>query len=45
MTGHIKRVFPGRGFGFITGKDGRDFFVHADYVLGGAFRTWSKALT
>ena len=28
MTGNIARILPGNGFGFITGDDGRDYFVH-----------------
>jgi CspA family cold shock protein len=28
VTGTIARILPAKGFGFITGEDGRDYFVH-----------------
>lgn len=28
VTGTVKRVVPERGFGFITGEDGQDYFFH-----------------
>lgn len=28
MTGKITRVVPDKGFGFITGEDGQDYFFH-----------------
>jgi cold shock protein len=28
MTGKIKKLIPERGFGFITGEDGKDYFFH-----------------
>ena len=30
MDGNIKKVVTDRGFGFITGKDGADYFFHRD---------------
>ena len=29
-TGTIKKVVADRGFGFITGSDGKDYFFHRD---------------
>ena len=29
-TGTIKKVVNDRGFGFITGEDGKDYFFHRD---------------
>jgi CspA family cold shock protein len=29
-TGTIKKVVSDRGFGFITGEDGKDYFFHRD---------------
>ena len=29
-TGTIKKVIADRGFGFITGEDGKDYFFHRD---------------
>lgn len=29
-TGTIKKVISERGFGFITGEDGKDYFFHRD---------------
>jgi cold shock protein len=31
-TGTIKKVIADRGFGFITGEDGKDYFFHRDAV-------------
>lgn len=28
MRGHIKTIVEDRGFGFITGEDGNDYFFH-----------------
>ena len=33
MTGTVKEYDKAKGFGFITGDDGEDYFVHA-YGLG-----------
>ena len=29
-SGKIKKVLSDRGFGFITGEDGKDYFFHRD---------------
>ena len=29
-TGTIKKLVSDRGFGFITGEDGKDYFFHKD---------------
>jgi CspA family cold shock protein len=29
-TGTIKKIVSDRGFGFITGEDGKDYFFHRD---------------
>ena len=36
MNGKVKMFNTGRGFGFITGEDGKDVYVHATAVEGGA---------
>ena len=35
MTGKIARVMADKGFGFITGEDGSDYFFHRSAVTGG----------
>jgi CspA family cold shock protein len=30
QTGTVKKVVADRGFGFITGEDGKDYFFHRD---------------
>lgn len=35
MTGKIKKVTVDRGFGFITGEDGVDYFFHQSELRGG----------
>ena len=34
-TGTIKKLVADRGFGFITGEDGKDYFFHRDSLQGG----------
>ncbi len=29
-TGTVKKLISDRGFGFITGEDGKDYFFHRD---------------
>jgi cold-shock DNA-binding protein family len=36
MKGKVKMFNPTRGFGFITGEDGKDVYVHTSAVEGGA---------
>ncbi len=33
-TGTVKKVVADRGFGFITGDDGKDYFFHRDSLEG-----------
>jgi CspA family cold shock protein len=33
-TGRIKKVVADRGYGFITGDDGTDYFFHRDSLSG-----------
>lgn len=35
MQGYIKNWVDGKGFGFIAGQDGQDYFVHISAVSGG----------
>ncbi|MGC8649277.1 MAG: cold shock domain-containing protein [Candidatus Micrarchaeia archaeon] len=36
MKGKVKMFNSARGFGFITGEDGKDIYVHSSEVEGGA---------
>ncbi len=36
MKGKVKMYDSSRGFGFITGEDGKDVYVHSTSVEGGA---------
>jgi cold shock protein len=36
MRGKVKMFNAARGFGFITGDDGKDVYVHATAIEGGA---------
>ncbi|HII38422.1 TPA: cold shock domain-containing protein [Candidatus Micrarchaeota archaeon] len=36
MKGKVKMFNNERGFGFITGEDGKDVYVHSTAVQGGA---------
>lgn len=33
-AGTIKKLVSDRGFGFITGEDGKDYFFHRDGLVG-----------
>ena len=35
MKGKIKMFNAARGFGFITGEDGKDVYVHISAIVGG----------
>jgi CspA family cold shock protein len=37
MTGKITRIVGDKGFGFITGEDGQDYFFHRSALQGEAF--------
>jgi CspA family cold shock protein len=39
MNGEIKRVFIDKGFGFIRGEDGADYFLHRSAVHGVLFES------
>jgi CspA family cold shock protein len=34
QSGHIKKLVADRGFGFITGDDGTDYFFHRSGLSG-----------
>ena len=36
MTGTIKTLRTDKGFGFIQGQDGQEYFIHRSAVQGGA---------
>ena len=38
-TGTIKKVVADRGFGFITGEDGKDVFCHFSAIQTDGFKT------
>ena len=45
MTGTIKKVIADRGFGFITGQDGRDVFFHRSVLQGVSFESLRQGQT
>jgi len=42
MRGKVKWFNDKKGYGFITGEDGKDVFVHFSAVQGEGFRTLSE---
>ena len=38
MEGYVKWFSAGKGFGFIQGDDGKDYFVHQSNILMDGFR-------
>jgi len=41
-TGKVKWFNDAKGFGFITGENGTDYFVHHNDVLGEGFKTLTE---
>jgi cold shock CspA family protein len=41
MTGKIARVIPDKGFGFIKGEDGKEYFFHRSEING----FWEEFIT
>ncbi len=35
MKGKVKMYNEQRGFGFVTGEDGKDVYVHSSAIVGG----------
>ncbi len=39
LNGKVKWFNKEKGFGFVTGEDGNDYFVHFTGIIGDGFRT------
>ena len=42
MTGLVKWFNAEKGYGFITGEDGQDVFVHFSAIQGNGFKTLAE---
>ena len=42
MRGTVKWFSDQKGYGFITGQDGKDVFVHHSAIAGAGFRTLTE---
>lgn len=42
MSGKTKWFSPQKGYGFITGEDGNDYFVHYSGIVSDGFRTLAQ---
>ncbi|MBI1935721.1 cold shock domain-containing protein [Candidatus Woesearchaeota archaeon] len=45
MKGTVKFFNSGKGFGFIAGEDGKEYFVHQTGVNGGAILSDNDSVT
>lgn len=45
MNGKIKFFNEIKGFGFVTGEDGKDYFLHSTGIEGGASLTKDDSIT
>jgi len=42
MEGTVKWFNEKKGFGFLSGEDGNDYFVHHSNIIGDGFRTLAE---